>query len=292
MNNHLKLAWQRLIRSPYQAASAISLLTMTLFLAGVFIILAAGSEAVLRHFETQPQINAFFAADYVPPPQEIDRISSQLQATGLVDSVKYVSKEDALAIYKQLNQSDPLLLEAVTANILPASLEVTATHPRSLKILADLLKQESKIDDVRFAEDIVANISRWTTSLRLVGISLVSVHLVISFSIILLIIGLKVRSRSEEIHVLQLIGASTGYIAAPFVWEGIIYGLVSAVVAWLSLFIILLYSMGFWVSFLAGIPILPPPVWFLVALGGGLSLTGMAVGGLGGAIAAHRFLKS
>lgn len=288
--NSLSLARTRIRRSPYQAFAAVSIMTMTLFLAGTFLIIAAGSQAVLRYFETRPQVNAFFNSDLVPTPQQIDLIKSKLASTGWVDSVNYVSKEDALRIYKDLNKNDPLLLEAVTAKMLPASIEASAKDPQNLKQIADLLKTETGIEDVRFAEDVVSTFSTWTRSLRIVGISLVGTHIVITFSIILLIISLKVAGRRDEIYLNQLVGAASDYISGPFILEGLIYGLTGGVIAWGISYLVLLYSMPFLVTFLSGIPLLPPPVWFMLEVLLGQMLLGSLIGALGGALAVKRFL--
>ncbi len=292
MTNQFSVAKRRIQRSPYQAISAISIMTMTLFLACAFFLVAAGSQAVLRYFETRPQVNAFFKHDVVPDPAQIDVIKSKLNSTGHVESVKYVSKEEALIIYKDLNKNDPLLLEAVTANMLPASVEVSATDPKYLKDLAEILKKEEGIDDVRFAEDIISALSTWTNSVRIIGLSLVGAHIFIAFTTIILIVGTKVAARREEITLLQLVGATRGFISAPFVWEGVIYGVIGGFLAWGIAYLILLYSMGFLVGFLAGIPILPPPILFMFEVLLGNMILGSVIGAFGGWLAVKRFLKS
>ncbi|KKU03450.1 MAG: Cell division protein [Candidatus Amesbacteria bacterium GW2011_GWB1_47_26] len=291
MIKHLPLAWQRIRRSPYQALAAVSIMTMSLFLGSVFFLLAAGSQAVLTYFETRPQVNAFFKSDLVPTPQAVDLIKTNLQATNLVADVKYISKEEALKLYKELNKSDPLLLEAVTANMLPASIEVSAKNPADLKPIAELLKVQPDIDDVRFAEDIVSQLAKWTSSVRLIGFSLVGSHLIITFIIILLIISIKVANRRDEIVLHELLGATSGYISTPFVWEGIIYGVTGAFIAWGVSYLILLYSTPFLAGFLAGIPILPVSLWFMFSLLGGELLLGAVIGAVGGFLAVRRFLK-
>lgn len=285
-------ALSRIRRSPYQTLAAISIMTMTLFLASVFFLVAAGSQAILHYFETRPQVNAFFKQDVVPTPQEVDLIKAQLEATGMVDTVKFVSKDDALKIYKDLNKSDPLLLEAVTANMLPASIEVSAKNPDDLKALSEMLKKQSDIDDVRFAEEVVSSLAVWTRSVRYVGIALVGAHVLITFSIILLIIGIKVANRRDEISILQLVGATRGYISAPFLMEGILYGVTGGIFAWGIAYLVLLYSMPFLVTFLAGIPILPPPIVFMLEVLAGEVALGAIIGGFGGLVAVRRFLRS
>ncbi len=292
MSSHYSTAISRIRRSPYQTLAAISIMTMTLFLASVFFLVAAGSQAILRYFETRPQVNAFFKQEIVPTPQQIDLITSQLEATGFVESVRYVSKDDALKIYKDLNKSDPLLLEAVTANMLPASIEVSAKNPNDLKNISEMLKKQQDIDDVRFAEEVVSSLAVWTRSVRYVGIALVGAHVLITFSIILLIISIKVASRRDEISILQLVGATRGYIQAPFVIEGILYGVTGGIFAWGIAYLVLLYSMPFLVTFLAGIPILPPPILFMFEVLLGEIVLGAIIGGFGGLAAVRRFLKA
>lgn len=292
MTKHLKLAVQRLRRSPYQAVSAIVIMTMSLFLAGSFILIAAGSQAALKYFETRAQINGFFQQDVVPTQDQVDGIISRLQATGLVDTAKYISKEEALRIYRELNQNDPLLLEAVTASLLPASIEVSAKDAADLKALAEILGREPGIEEVRFAESVVSSLNTWISSIRVVGVTLVGTHIFITFTVILLIVGIKVANRRDEIYLLQLVGATPFYIAAPFVLEGLLYGIIGAFLAWGIAYLVLLYSMGFLASFLIGVIALPPSFVFMLQLLAGLTGLGTLVGGLGGAVAVYRFLKS
>jgi cell division transport system permease protein len=286
------IAWQRIRRAPYQTIAAVSIMTMTLFLASVFFLVAAGSQAVLKYFETRPQVNAFYRSDYVPSEQEINQIKSQLESTGLIASFKYISKEEALKLYRDLNKQDPLLLEAVTAQMLPASLEISAKSPTDLKNISEQVQKAKGIDDVRFAEDIVTSLTQWTNSVRIVGGSLVGAHILITLIIILLIIGIKVSNRRDEISVLQLVGATPGFISIPFILEGILYGVFGAVIAWGVSYLLLITSLDFLSGFLSGIPILPVSFLFMLKLLGAELVIGALVGGLGGVIAVRRFLKA
>lgn len=286
------IAWHRIRRAPYQAISAISIMTMTLFLASAFFLIAAGSQAVLNFFESRPQVNAFFSSEYIPAQTEIDEIKTKVAATGLAETFKYVSKENALEIYRNLNQNDPLLLEAVTAQMLPASVEISTRKPGDLKTIAELLKTQPNIEDVRYAEDIVSTLSKWTNSVRIIGASLVGAHILITLIIILLIIGIKVSARRDEVALLQLVGATPWYISAPFILEGVIYGVVGAVLAWGVSYLLLLSSMDFLNTFLSGIPILPVSLVFMLELLAAEIALGILVGGLGGVIATRRFLKA
>lgn len=289
MKKHFKTTWTRIRRSPYQALAAVAVMTLTFFIASVFILTAAGSQAILRYFETRPQVTAFFK-DEVTMTQ-VDTLKAKLVETKKVKEMKYISKEEALAIYREQNKDNPLLLEMVTANILPASLEVSTVDIAYLGEVAEILRQQPGVEEVIFQEDVVQALHKWTTTLRKIGVGLIGSLGLVSFLIILIIIGMKVAMRRTEIEILQLIGASSWYIWVPFVFEGIFYGAVGAILAWLISYLLLLYSTPFLVSFLAGIPILPVPVLFMLAVLGIEILAGALIGTLGSLLAVKRYLR-
>ena len=289
MKQHLKTTWTHIRRAPYQALAATLIMVLTFFVATIFVLTAAGSQTILNWFETRPQVTAFFE-DKVTMEQ-VDILKAKLAQTGKIKEAKYVSKEEALAIYREQNKNDPLLLEMVTANILPASIEVSTTNISYLGEIAQILRQESGVEEVIFQEDVVRSLNNWTNVLRKIGIGLIATLGGVSLLIILVIIGMKVALRREEIEILQLIGGTAWYIRAPFIFEGIFYGVVGAILAWGISYLLLLYSTPFLVGFLAGIPILPVPFLFMLALLGAEILVGALIGTLGSLIAVRRYLK-
>ncbi|MDO8488412.1 MAG: permease-like cell division protein FtsX [bacterium] len=292
MSSAFNQATQRMRRAPYQTLVALTVTILVFFVAIVFFLDAAAAHKILRYFETRPQVNAFYKQDVVPKPQEIELLRAQLEATGLIESFKFVSKEDALRIYKDLNKNDPLLLEAVTANMLPASVEVSAKNPNDLKLIADTLKGQTGIEDVRFAEDVVDSLLSWTRSVRTSRIVLASTQMLIAFVIILSVIGSRIINRREEISLMQLIGATSGYISAPFVLEGMVYGAVGALAAWIMAYTVILYSTPFFAGFVSEIPGLYPTFMFMLEVLGGAMGLGALVGALGGCLAVRRYLRS
>ena len=289
MKQLLKATWTHIRRSPYQALAAVLIMTLTFFIVSIFTLLAFGSQAILNYFETRPQVTAFFK-DKVTLEQ-VNLLEAKLVDTEKVKEMKYVSKEEALAIYREQNKDDPLLLEMVTANILPASLEVSTTSIAYLGEIAEILRQESGVEEVIFQQDVVKALHRWTTNIRRIGIGLVVIFSLVALLTVLIIIGMKVALRRDEVEIMGLIGASRGFIRAPFVIEGIFYGVFGVIVAWGLSYLLLLYATPFLVDFLAGIPILPVPSLLMLALLGGELLLGVIIGTLGSFFAVRRYLK-
>jgi cell division transport system permease protein len=276
-------------RSPYQALAATLIMFLTFFLATVFVLTAGGFQVVLRYFETRPQVTAFLKDETTL--EQVDTIKARLAQTGKVKEAKYISKEEALVIYREQNKNDPLLLEMVTANILPASLEVATKDIAFLPEVAQILKSEPGVEEVVFQEDVVRALHNWTSTLRKIGIGLIGALGLVSLLIILVIIGMKITLRKEEIEILQLIGASPWYIRAPFIFEGMFYGVIGAILAWGIGYLLLLYATPFLVKFLSGLPILPVPIFFMLTVLGIEILAGIVIGSLGSLLAVRRYLK-
>ena len=289
MKQHFRTAWKHIRRSPYQSLAAILIMFLTFLIATIFTLVAGGSQIVLRYFESRPQVTAFFKDEATAG--QIDTLKAKLIQTGKVEETKFISKEEALEIYREQNKDEPLLLEMVTANILPASLEVSIKNISDIDQVAGVLKNDTIVEEVVFQEDVVEALYRWTGSIRKIGIGLISVLSLVSFLIILVIIGMKITIRKSEIEILQLIGASNAYIRAPFVLEGIIYGVGGAVLAWGLSYILLLYATPFIIKFLVGIPVLPVSYYFMLIVLGIEMLAGFIIGSLGSFIAVRRYLK-
>lgn len=289
MAAHMKTAWKHVRRSPYQALAAISIMTLTFLAVSVFVFLIIGSSKVINFFESKPQATAFFKDE--AKQGNIDALAAQLEQTGKVSSMKFVSKDQALSIYKQQNKNDPLLLELVTADILPASLEISTYNISDLPDVATFLKQSTLVQEVVFQKDVVNTLSSWTSAIRKIGIALIILLSIVSVFIMTTIISMKISQKKEEIEIMRLIGATNWYISWPFLYEGILYGVFGAVVGWGVSSTGLWYASPYLASFLKGIPLLPiNPLFLLELLGVEIALA-ILLGMFASLLAVHRYIK-
>lgn len=276
-------------RSPYQSIAAVLILTLTLFTAQVFILLSFGSNRVLEYFETRPQVTAFFSDEVLE--SDIVALQQSFQQRSYVSGATYVSKEEALEIYKKQNEDDPLLLEMVTADILPASLEVSAKTVDDLPQIRDDLKAAVGVEEVIYHEDIINSLKAWTAGVRISGIALVIILSVTSLLVITIIISIKAASKRQEIATMRLLGATSWFIHGPFMFEGILYGVLGALIAWVCTYILLLYSTPFLVEFLGDIPLLPIDPLLMLAMFGVAAGAASFMGMLAGLSSSRRFGK-
>lgn len=274
-------------RSPYQSLAAIFMTTITFFIVSVFALVVLGAHSMLSFFESRPQVTAFFKDDALD--LEVENLKTKLSSTVVVDNMKYISKNDALDIYKKQNADNPLLLEMVTADILPASLEVSAKNASDLEKIAGVMQSETFVEEVVFQKDVIDTLRKWVTGIRTTGIALSSLLILASLATIVIILGLKFTARKTEINTLSLLGATSWYIRSPFISEGIIYGLTGAILGWGLSYLTLLYLTPNIVSFLGDITLLPAPLWIMMSLLGAEVLLASFIGALASLIATRRY---
>lgn len=287
--NPFSTALTNIRRSPFQSLTAIVIIAVTLFMAYSFSLMMVGTQQILSYFETRPQVIGFF--ELGTSADSINTVSQEMTQKEYVTEVSLISQEEALANYRAENKDDPLLLELVTADILPASIEVSATEISSLVQIKNDLEKLSSIEEVIFQQDIIDSLTSWTASVRYLGLSIITVLGVTSFLIITALIGMKVTHRKPAIRIMKFLGASNWFIKAPFFFEGIIYGFLGSLLGWGMMYAILLYLTPWLKEFLGAITLLPVPVeLFAIQLGSG-TLLAMLLGGFAGSSAVKRMMK-
>jgi len=283
--------WHHVRRSPYQALAAILIMILTFLTISLFAFLLFGSYQIVSYFETKPQVQIFFKDE--AKKESIDAIKNQLQSSGKIASIKYISKEEALAIYKEQNKNDPLLLELVTADILPASIEISTYNVQDLAGVVDAVKNLPVVDKIGYQPDVIKKLTSWTDALRKAGVIIIVILAIESVLVMTTIIGIKISQKREEIEIMRLIGATNWYISWPFLYEGILYAVVGSLSGWaIANGLIWYYTPAIANSdFLKGIPVLPFDKMFLLELLGAEAGIAILLGIFSSFIAVYRYLE-
>jgi len=289
-------------RTPYQSLSSFLILFFTLFLSLFFFNMTSFFNGILSYVETRPQVTVYFKDD--TSKDNIFKLRNEISSTGKTLSIKYVSKQEALKIYKDLNKDNPLLLEMVTADILPASLEIYASKPEYLSQIAEFLKKQPGIDEVIYQKNIVEKLIGLTNILRRTSIFILLFLLIISVIVLMTTTAFKIAMKKDEIELMTLLGASNKYIRRPFLFEGVFFGFISATSAFLIFYLIFLYLNIFLKSYLSGIPKLafyglsglnlyvwPPSFNFIILSYLAIIVFGAGIGFLGNYFSTSKYIK-
>jgi cell division transport system permease protein len=238
-------------RTPYQSLASFLVLFFNLFLALIIVFSMSFLYGLLNYVESRPQVTVYFQTKY--DSSDIFKLRDTLMASGKVQSVKYVSKEDAFNIYKTMNKDNPLLLEMVSSDILPASLEIYATKPAYLPEIAEFLKKQPGVDEVNFQKVIIDRLLTLTSIIKKGFLVFFSFLIFITIIILMTITTFKVALKKDEIELLRLLGATGGYIEKPFINEAAFFGFFSSIFSFAIFSGILFYLSTFMSSYLKGI---------------------------------------
>jgi len=286
MNYQLKSAITSIKRFPFQALAAIFLLTVTFLVVTILSVVSYSSSKVIKYFETRPQVIAFLKDSATV--ETISALQHKLQNDMRIKEVKYVSKEEALSIYKDATVDNPLLGELVNPSIFPASLEFSLNDLSHAQGVIEEVKTEAIVDSVGFTAslggekslgDVVNRLREITLYLKLGGGFFALLLVGTSFLVLVVTLGMRIASRRGEVEILNLIGAQKSFIKKPIIIESIIYVLVGVTLGWLITLIAILYVAPSAINYFGEIPILPrDPLMFFSLFG--IILLGEAVTGI------------
>ncbi len=289
-------------RSGLVSVSSILVMVVALAMIASTIMLTAFMDAALSSIRDKVDINIYFATD--APEEDILALQGSLELLPQVSSITYVSREQALEDFRIRHANDQSILEAldgVEANPLGAALNVKATDPSQYASIASFLEAESAllvddvpiIDKVNFNDNrlVIERLTKIIDGVKTMGtviiVTLVLISIFITFNTIRLVIYIS----RKEIGVMKLVGAESRYIRGPFVVQGIMYGIIAAL-----LVVALLYPLTLWIektttSFYGGIDLLSYYLGNFGQVAFIIFISGILLGGIASFLAVRRYLK-
>ena len=218
------------------AAMAVMVITLTIIL---FSIIANATFANTIQQITDRIDVSVYLNDSVTNKQR-DELINNLKGLENVEGVTYISKDQALVIYKQQNAGNSDLLTAIsqTDNPLPASLQIKPRDPNRIEEIRTYLEKGDikalQSDETSYSGDrkqAIDKITSATSFFRQAGIAGIIIFAIISMLIIFNTIQMAIFNRRDELTIMRLLGASTNFIRGPFIVESILYGLVSGILS-------------------------------------------------------------
>lgn len=209
-------------------AATATVVLMLVLLAGLLIVLG-GLDSGLTYIESKVGVTARLVDDV--SSQRIDQITAEVEAVPGVAAVEYVSPEEALARLEQAYRERGQELDTGGAEItLYASLEVALSDPEAGDEVVAALAVYPEVERITTRQDQYDKLLGVIGLIRTIGlVAIVLVGLVVIFMVVNTI-RIAVYSRAGEVEIMRLVGASDPFIRWPFIVEGILCGLIGAVV--------------------------------------------------------------
>ena len=164
---------------------------------------------------------------------EAQQLCDNLSSKRYINSLQYISKEQALEEQKKTMGTDPTEFTGGNPYLASVEFQLNADYANndSLKWISEELTKMPSVTDIRYPEDLVDSINKTLRKISLVLLVLAALLLVVSIVLINNTVKLGIYSRRFNIHTMKLVGASWGFIRKPFVRMGLVLGLIAGIIA-------------------------------------------------------------
>jgi cell division transport system permease protein len=283
----LREAFKSLSRNRLLSIATISTVAISILILGFAVLLTINAGALMQDLESDVEIVAFL--DKKLTKSQITDIKQDLTAVSGVKSVKFVSREQALAkMQEKYGGNEYNLKETLGKNPLPHSYEIKAADPHNVPQIAGQVSKIDGIYKVNYGQGVVERLFKVTRWVRIVSIVFIVLLVFAAVFLIATTIRLAIFARRKEIYLMKLIGSTDWFIRWPFFIEGVFMGAVGGLIA------ILILAAGY--SSLIGhmdtmffIPLVTSPK-ILRNIYIGLLACGATLGVLGTWVSLNRFL--
>lgn len=242
------------LRNGFVSATTVLIMTITLFVIGSILMTNAALSAVLTQLQNKVDINVYFLTD--APEDSIFALQASVEALPEVASVEYISRDEALENFRTRHEGDQLTLQALDElgeNPLGASLAVRAKETSQYEGIAKFLEskttvaqgESSIIEKVNYSQNksAIDKLTEIIDAAKRFGFAASLFLAIASLMIVFNTIRLAIYTTRDEIGVMRLVGASDSYVQGPFIVEGALYGVASAIIA-----ILILLAVSAWLA--------------------------------------------
>ena len=212
----------------FMSAAAIIIIAACLLITGSFSLVAVNIEYNLSKLMEENEFLAYVQDDYTE--EQAQAIQSQIESIDNVASVTFISRQEAKDNYLADMGADNDLYSSLPDNVLRDRYSISVTDINQLSATIDKVREVEGIADISAALDVANGFITVRNVVTIVTIAMVAILLIISLFIVSNAIKLATLSRQEEIGIMKMCGATNGFIRMPFVFEGIVLGLASAII--------------------------------------------------------------
>ncbi len=215
-----------------KAMTFASLFTITcmLLLLGLFFVIMVNLNLMAEMARDQFDTIQIYLLDEATDEQTA-RIKSKMEAMDEVDSVQYLSKEEAMAEYRVKWGDNAYLLDNLSENPLPNSLRVTVRELEGADAVVYAVKDMPGIEDIKYYQDTVQKLVKITNAIQTGALVIILALIIVSVVVVSNTVKLTVLARSEEIEIMKCVGATNWFIRGPFLVEGMLIGLIAALIS-------------------------------------------------------------
>ena len=216
------------LKNKKSTGASLMIMCATMIIFGIFLILGQNINHFVREVETAQGIEVFIQDDTTE--EETKELGEKISALEGVNTIEYISKEDALNIMKERLKDKPSLSAGLN-EIFPASYVVTLTDLTLSKQLQEQIGQFEHVKNIQSKDETVETLMNLANGIKIITGVILILLVLISIFIIANTIKLTVHARRKEISIMKYVGATNSFIRWPFIVEGIIIGVIASAIS-------------------------------------------------------------
>lgn len=224
----IKEGFRSTFKQKKMTSASIIIMCATMFIFGLFFVIGENVNSVITQIESQQGIQIFIEEDATD--EEIETLGSQIRTINGVNRATFVSKEDALNSMKTTLGDESLFEGWDEENPFPASYFVTLTDlSLNEQVQSEILALDN-VDEIQSQNTTINRLQSLANGIQITTIIILVLLIIISIFIISYTIKLTVHARRREISIMKYVGATNSFIRGPFIVEGVIIGVISAII--------------------------------------------------------------
>jgi len=222
--------FSNVFKSKKQAMTSLGMMCITMLIFGVFFVIGQNLNHFVEEIEAEQGMQVFIMDEATQA--QIQEIKTQLQEIEGINTIEYVSKEDALQVMKnKFGEKSNLLKGYELDNPFPASYIVTLTDLNLSEDVQNEINKINLVDDITSSDKTINTLVKLASGIKIGTYVILAFLIIFSIFIIANTIKLTVHARRKEISIMKYVGATNGFIRWPFAVEGMIIGIISGVVS-------------------------------------------------------------
>lgn len=228
----LRQGFKSVVQNKLFSLAAVGTIATCLFLLGLFYVLLSNFRNIMYNAESNMGITAFFDKDI--DADRIDKLAEQIRARDDVEEVRYISPQDAWESFQKEMYGESDQLEDTFGSDNPlkdsASFEIYLKDVSAQSAVADYVEGLEGIRKVNGSSAVAKGLSSINMLVAYISATIIILLLLISIFLINTSVATGIRVRSDEIAIIKMIGATDGFVRAPFLVEGVVLGLIGAAI--------------------------------------------------------------
>jgi cell division transport system permease protein len=278
-------------RNLMMTVAVILSVTVSLTLLGASLLLSEQVDLATDDWVGQVEVSIFLCDGRTCPeitPEQEDQLRTDLEEQPVVEEVFYESKEEAYDRFIELFEDQPNLVDSVDPEVLPASFRVKLENPQLFGVIAEQFTAYPGVEEVVDQRQVLDQFLRFTNVIRNAALIVAVIQLIAAGVLIANTIRVAAFARREQTSIMKLVGASNWYVRLPFVLEGVIAGLLGALISWGLLYASVPRVAGQLARDIELMPFIGAT--HVIAVGPWLVLAGAGIAALASVLALRRFL--